>query len=569
MYLKRLLFEKRYVLVAVVLLGGLLLSTCKSEESQTIEPTALPIVVTKAPAEVKSETNVPCSFNAYRLAWVMDYSDAENILNVVFHPDSPFQHTFWDDEAFRGLLDRAIVELDPDVRAKLWQMAENILLTEYTAVIPIFHYDLNSLVQPGIGYEFPPFGQAHYIKWTLPEGQSALRVRLESEPFTLDVNTASDITSYKVLNQLMEGLYRHTGDGVIEPAGAESYEVSEDGLVYTIYLRKDAAWSDGEPVTAQHYVDGITRLIMPETASHYAWLMYVIQGAQVFSTGETDDSSTLGLRAIDDYTLEITLEQAASYFDSILAFSTTYPVRLDIIERYGDQWAKPGNFVGNGAYVLVEWAHGRHLIVEKNPNYWDADNVAIERIEFPIIVDSTAALAAYERGRVDVSSYPNEELPRILEEMPEHLVRLPWPGTYYIGLNTLNSPTDNLNMRKALASAFDKRIIIDDVLGMPWRLEACGVVPPEIPGYQGCGYVGYEFDVAVAQGYLDTAIADMDDIRKADDITIDLWCNYGSEDVVKAVAKQWENNLGINVNVTTMEWNNFLETLEKCDGVSE
>jgi oligopeptide transport system substrate-binding protein len=564
----------RYTLAAVVIAASLLLVACGlTEVLETVESTVPPesVEVTKevglqveGTSESKGGPGTGCSFNAYRAGWVMDYSDAGNILNDVFHPDSPFQHTSWDEETFRNLVDQAVVELAPDVRATLWQKAENILLTEYAAVIPIFYYDLNSLVQPGIEYEFPPFGQAHYIKWTLPEGQTTLRVHLEGEPLTLDVNTASDTTSYKVLNQLMEGLYRYTGDGTIEPAGAESYDVSEDGLVYTIYLREDAAWSDGEPVIAQHYVDGITRLMLPETAAHYAWLMYVIQGAQVFSTGETDDSSILGVRAIDDYTLEIALEQAASYFDSILAFSTTYPVRLDVIEQCGSQWTEPGNFVGNGAYVLVEWEHENHLIIEKNPSYWDADNVTIERVEFPIITETATALAAYEQGELDVSRYPPEELTRVLEEMPEHLVRLPWPGTYYIGLNTLRSPTDNLNVRKALASAVDKRVIVDDVLGMPWRIEACGVVPPEIPGYQGCGYVGYEFDVTVAQGYLQAAMANMDSIHKTEDITIDLWCNDGSAHVVEAVAKQWENNLGINVNVIKMAWDDYLNALEMC-----
>jgi oligopeptide transport system substrate-binding protein len=562
------LFSKWCILAAVVVAGSTLLSACgQTEVARTVEATLPPErvgVTVEVPVEEQGGLGAGCTYNAYRMGSAMDYADAENMLNVVFHPDSPFQYTSWDDETFRHLVDRAVIEPDPDVRATLWQEAENILLTEYAAVVPLFHYDLTGLIQPGIEYEFPPFGQAYYMKWTLPEGRTRLRVRLESDPFTLDANTVADTASYyMVLNQLMEGLYRYTGDGTTEPAGAVSHEVSDDGRVYTIRLREGATWSDGEPVTAQHYADGITRLLKPETAAEYAWLMYVVQGAQAFNTGQADDPSTLGVRAIDDLTLEITLEQAASYFDTILALSTTYPVRLDAIEQYGELWAEPANFVGNGAYLLTEWAHEDYVTIEKNPDYWGANDVTIERIEFLIIVEDATALAAYERGELDVGGYPTEELPRILEQMPDHLRRLPRPGTYYIGLNTLRAPTDNLNFRKALASAVDRRAIIDNVLGMPWRLEACGVVPPEIPGYQGCGNVGYDFDVEAALGYLDAYMAEAG-IENPADISVNLWFNRGNEHIAELVAEQWETNLGIEVSPAMIEWAAYLDTLDEC-----
>lgn len=559
--------KKWYLLAAVVIVGGLLVTAC--------QPTVRTVVVTAPPEEVVVEVTVPvtppeeglgaqCTYNAYRMGWVMDYADANNIVNEVFHPDSPFQYTFWDDQTFRDLVDQALTETDPDARAALWQQAEQILVTDYAAVMPMFHYDRTGLVRSDIEYEYPPFGAAHFMKWRLPEGQTTLRVQLPTEPPTLDVNLATDTTSHAILNQLMESLYRYTGEGTIEPAGAESYEVSEDGTVYTIHLRQDAAWSDGQPVVAQHYVDGIIRLLKPETAAEYAYVMYYISGAEAYNTGETDDPSTVGVRAVDDYTLEITLDKPQAFFDSILAFFTTYPVRLDVIEQYGDTWTEPGNFVGNGPYVLTEWAHEDHVVIEKNPNYHDADSVTIERVEFPIIVEASTALAAFERGELDVSGYPSEELSRILEEMPENFVTLPRPGTYYIGLNTALGATQNPNFRKALASAVDRRAILDAVLEMPWRTEACGVIPPEIPGYQGCGQVGYEFDLEAAQGYLQAAIEELG-VADPGEITIQLWFNRGNEDVIESVEEQWETNLGINVNVVNMEWGAYLETLDSCN----
>ncbi len=566
--------KERYALAAVVIVWGLLLARCGAIETpETVDVTVSPVNVNltrevSAPIEVTKgagRLGAGCTYNAYRMGWVMDYSDAGNMINVVFHPDSTFQYTFWDDEDFRDLVDQAMTEFDFDARTALWQKAENVLVTDYAAVIPIFHYDRSTLVKAGIELVFPPFGVPPFKYWRLPDDQAALRVRLSTEPPTLDVNAATDTTSHLILGQVMDALYEYDSDGKIQPAGAVDYKVSDDGLVYTIKLRQGATWSDGEPVTAQHYVDGITRLLEPETAAEYAWLMHVIQGAAAFNAGETSDPSTLGVRAIDDYTLEITLEQVASYFDSILAFSTTYPVRLDVIEQYGSLWAKPGNFVGNGAYSLTEWVHEDHIVVEKNPGYWDADNVTIERIEFPIIIEAATALAAYERGELDyLDGFPSEELPRILEEMPDDFRREPWPGTYYIALNIRHSPTDNVNLRKALASAVDKRAILDSVMEMPWRAVACGVVPPGIPGYQGCGRVGYEFDVNAAQEYLAAAMSEMG-VRDASDISVNLWFNRGNENTVEAVAEQWESTLGIKVNAVVMEWASYLDTLDECN----
>jgi oligopeptide transport system substrate-binding protein len=510
------------------------------------------------------DDETPCTFNAYRMGWVMDYSDAENMLNVVFHPDSTFQYTFWDDDRFRELVDMAMTELDFDTRMGYWQEAEVILLDEYAAVMPLFHYDRNALVSPDVTAEWSPFGSPNIMKWSLPEGRDTLRYVITTEPPTLDVQMATDTTSHFILKQLMESLYRYTADGTIEPSGATGYDVSDDGTVYTIYLREDAVWSDGEPVLAQHYVDGLIRLLEPATAAEYGWLMYIVLGAEPFNTGETDDPSTVGVRAIDDYTLEITLEHAASYFDTILAFSTTYPIRQDVVDEYGDLWYEPGNFVGNGAYVLVEWAHDSSLTLAKNPLYHSADMVTIENIEVPIITENATALAAYERGELDVGAYPSEELPRILEEMPDHLNRLPRPGTYYVGLNTALAPTDNLNLRKALISAVDRRAILDAVLEMPWRIDACGVVPPEIPGYQGCGNVGFDFDLDAAAEYLAAAMAEMG-VEDAGDITLQLWYNRGNEDTIEAVEEMWESNLGINVNVVNMEWAAYLDVLDLCN----
>ncbi|MGC9332582.1 MAG: peptide ABC transporter substrate-binding protein, partial [Anaerolineae bacterium] len=345
------------------------------------------------------------------------------------------------------------------------------------------------------------------------------------------------------------------------------------GLVYTISLREDAMWSDGVPVVAQHYEDGVIRLLEPETAAEYAWLMYDVEGAEAFNTGETDDPETVGVKAIDDYTLEVTLAAPTSYFETILPFSTFYPVRLDIIEEYGDQWTEPGNYVSSGAYLLEEWEHEAELVLVKNPDYWDAENVAIEKITIPIIQEDATWLALYENNEVHVGALPSEEIPRILEDpvLSEELRILPRPGVYYVGLNTLRAPTDNVLYRKALAAAIDRNAIIENVVQRPWLSDLTCTTPPNILGYQEPGACGYDFDPEQAMAFLEEYMAEEGYESAADIPILSFWFNRAdyNEDVIEAAAAMWEQNLGITVELRTNEWAVYLDFLDACNTSKE
>jgi ABC-type oligopeptide transport system substrate-binding subunit len=396
---------------------------------------------------------------------------------------------------------------------------------------------------------------------------------LTTEPPTLDIQLATDTTSHFIIHQCIEGLFEYRGDGSIEPAGATDYEISDDGLVYTVNLREDAVWSDGVPVVAQQYVDGVVRLLEPETAAEYAWLMYDIEGAEAFNTGETDDPSVLGIAAVDDYTLEITLAAPTSYFETVLPFSTFYPVRLDIVEQFGDQWTEPGNYVSNGAYLLEAWDHEAEVVLVKNPTYWGADSVSIEKITMPIIQESATELALFENDELHVSGYPSEEVPRIVEDpvLSQELIKLPRPGVYYVGLNILRAPTDNLNLRKALASAIDRKSIIENVVQRPWLTAMSCTTPPRILGYQEWGTCGYTFDPDVAMGYLNDYLAEMGYADISEMPPLIFWFNRAdyNEDVIEAVAAMWEENLGITVELRTNEWAVYLDYLDQCNTSKE
>lgn len=391
-----------------------------------------------------------------------------------------------------------------------------------------------------------------------------LWMSISTEPPTLDVSLATDTTSHLIMHQVVEGLLEYRGDGSIAPAGATGYTVSEDGLVYTMTLREDAVWSDGVPVVAQHFVDGVVRLMMPATASEYAWLMYDLQGGEEFNTGEIDDPALLGVKAVDDYTFEVTLKAPTPYFETVLPFSTFYPVRLDIIDEFGDAWTEPANYPSNGAYLLDYWDHEAEVGLVKSPTYWGAADVSIEKITFPIIVEQVTDLALYENNELHVpGSYPNEDMPRILADpvLSTELRKLPRPGVYYVGLNTLSPPTDNVLVRKALASAIDRKTIIDNVLNTPWRTPLSCTTPPRILGYQEWGTCGHTFDIEKAKAYLaEAGYPDGEGFP-----TLRVWFNRGNEDILEAVAAMWTENLNIHVELRTNEWAVYLDYLDACN----
>ena len=385
-----------------------------------------------------------------------------------------------------------------------------------------------------------------------------LVVALSIDPPTLDINLATDSTSHAVLNQLMESLYRYRAGGSIEPAGAITYTVSPDGRVYTVTLRSDALWSDGQPVTAQHYVDGIIRLLDPATGAGYAYVMYIVEGAEDFNTGVITDPNEVGIAALDTYTLRFTLREPTAFFPSIMAMCTTYPVRMDIIQSDPD-WTEAGHFVGNGPYVLTEWNHWNRLVLDKNPLYHNAAQVAIEQVIFPIIPSYDDRMAAYENDKLDVLGGPDYSQVQSDPVLSAEYHRTPRPGVFYLGLNTQLTPTDNIFVRKALASAIDRSHILTDVLGTPWREGATSVIPPGIPGYQN-RVVGYTFNSAQAQAYL----AQAGYPGGAGFPGIELWASYGNEDVINAVADQWRSNLDITVTTVYTDWGTYLGILDSC-----
>ncbi|MBI5951555.1 MAG: BMP family ABC transporter substrate-binding protein [Chloroflexi bacterium] len=359
---------------------------------------------------------------------------------------------------------------------------------------------------------------------------------------------------FAVLNLLYEPLFRLGDNATLIPAAALNYSVSTNGLVYTIPLRANK-WSNGQAVTAQDYVDGILRNLHPDTATDYAILLFDIQGAEGYNNGSITDKNAVGVKALNATTLQITLAQKSAYFSRILATPAISPIRMAVLNQYPNSWTDPARFVANGPYKLLE--HDKaHFLLVKNPYYYNTSKVLLPQVGFSIFRDPDEPFEAYKRGEIDVvldapgETYTDTDyrFERVYSDLP---------GVQYIGLNLQQDPTTNLLVRKALASATDREAILD-LLGTPWRQTATGVIPPELPGYQG-NAVGFAYNPTQAQQFL----ADAGYPGGAGLPTIHIYANPIEQLMMDALATQWETVLGISVE--THYQDNFYQWLQNCE----
>lgn len=366
------------------------------------------------------------------------------------------------------------------------------------------------------------------------------------------------VENVAVLNMLNDGLFRLDQDNNLQPLTATGYSVSPDGLIYTVSLRQGALWSDGQPVTAQQYVDGIRRILDPNEGSDYGFVLFPILNAREFNTGTIIDPSQVGVKALDSQTLVFTLKEPTAHFKQILASPVLLPARLDVINAYGTAWTQPLHYVGNGPYRLVEYDTA-HILVEKNPLYRGPMPGSFSQIGFDVIPDPAEQVAAYKNGSVDVLlSTPTQT---ILDDpiLARDLTVLASPGVSYIGLSAQVFPTNDPLVRKALASAIDRTHLIKDVYKTSWRVDATGVIPPELPGYQG-SEVGYSYDPAQARQFLAAAGYP----GGVGFPVLKLIAVENNRAVLEEIATQWQIVLGITVQIDYVPGGQRMGILADC-----
>ncbi|RYH14245.1 MAG: peptide ABC transporter substrate-binding protein [Alphaproteobacteria bacterium] len=309
------------------------------------------------------------------------------------------------------------------------------------------------------------------------------------EPGSLDPHKVSGDWENRIVSEYLEGLVTEDAQAKAVPGQAESWTISDDGLVYTFKIRADATWSDGVPVTAQNFVDAFQRLFDPATAAEYAYLQYPIKNSQKIAAKEITDFNELGVKAIDDKTLEITLEASTPFFLDALSHYTAFPIRKDIIEKFGDQWTQPANIVGNGPYKIVEWVPGSYLKGVKSDTYYGKADLKIDEIRWDNTEDLTAALNRYRNGELDIlTDFPADQYKFLQDNYPGQAHVAPFLGVYYYVMNQSKPPLDDVNIRKALSISVMRDVIGPDVLGTG-ELPAYGWVPPGTGNYEGEQYL--------------------------------------------------------------------------------
>jgi ABC-type oligopeptide transport system, periplasmic component len=392
-------------------------------------------------------------------------------------------------------------------------------------------------------------------------GEKILRTNNSSEPGSLDPALAQGTHESWILNNLFEGLMKHDSTGQIIPGMAKEYTLSEDNLTYTFTLRDDIKWSNGDPVTAQDFEFAWKRALDPELAADYAYQLYYIKGAEKYNSGEgTVDE--VAVKALDDKTLEVTLEAPTAYFLDLCAFYTYYPVNKAVAEANPD-WAKdPSTYVSNGAFKLKSWEHNAKITLAKNENYYDKDNIKLDGIDFDIIEDENTAWQKYEGGEYDILvTLPQAVVAQLKAENNPELQIGPEVGTYYYNLNNDKKPFNNKKVRQALVYALDRQTIVDKI-AQGGQIPATGIVPPGLLDENGEDYrkttgdfIGYDLEKAkalLAEGLAEEGMT-VEDFN-AQGFVLLYNTSEAHKKIAQAAQEMWRTNLGLELGLENVEF---------------
>lgn len=395
-------------------------------------------------------------------------------------------------------------------------------------------------------------------------GDKELAVQIGPDPETIDPALNSAVDGGNMLLHAYECLLIVGEDGTLQPGQAESYEVSEDGLTWTFHLRDGLKWSDGSDLTANDFVYSWKRVCNPEVAAPYAeTVLGMVKGYDEASDGNLD---ALGVSAPDDSTLVVELANPCSYFGSLAAFATLSPVQEATIEANGDAWATaPETYVSNGPFYMTEWVPGSHITFSKNPYYWNADAIKLDRLKFVLMEDSNAAYSAYQTGEVLlIKDVPTEEIPS-LEGTDDFYVD-PIIGTYYISLNLQNEVFQDVNVRKALSLAIDREYVASTL--MQGTYTAAGNLMG--PGWMDTDGTEFMSNANGGKPYIDTTNFEAN-LEEAKQLLADAGypdgegfptISYTTNDagyhkVVAEYLQQAWAELGIDLQVNIVEWSSF------------
>lgn len=394
-----------------------------------------------------------------------------------------------------------------------------------------------------------------------------------TEPAALDPHLVTGVSEHNILSALLEGLVRPDAKTLEPlPGVAESWDISEDGRIYTFRLREDAKWSNGDPVTADDFVFSYRRILAPRLGAEYASMLYPMAGAKAYNTGELTDFSEVGVQALDERTLEITLREPTPYFLSLLTHYTWFPVHPPTVLNFGgiDQrdtkWTRPGNFVGNGPFTLEDWRIHEHIDVAKSATYWDRENIHLNGVRFLPITNLNVEERAFRSGQIHVSyAMPLHKIEPYLEADSAALRISPYLGTYYYAVNTTKQPWSDARVRQALALAINRESIVKNIT-KAGQVPAGHFTPPDTAGYTARASLpigDYEANLAEARRLLaEAGYPHGEGLPK-------LELLYNTSDnhkvIAQAIQQMWKQGLGVDAELVNKEWKVYLVSRSNGD----
>lgn len=387
-------------------------------------------------------------------------------------------------------------------------------------------------------------------------GSKVLNVNNSSEPGSLHPANAQGTHESWILEHTFEGLTKKTEEGKIVPGSAESWEISEDGLTWTFKLKDGLKWSNGDPLTANDFEYAWKYALKPETAADYAYQLYYLKGGEAYNSkkGKEED---VGVKATDDHTLVVTLEQPTPYFLDLTSFYTFYPIDKKVQEE-NPKWALDAKtHVSNGPFKLTEWKHKESLKIEKNENYYDKDKIKLDAVNFALIEDENTAWQMYQSGELDLAyPLPVDIQGQMVNSDDKEFKMGKELAVYYYNFNTEVKPFNNAKVRKALSMAIERKKITENV-AQGGQKPAFGVVPPGIPDatgdYQENTGDLFKENVAEAKKLLKEGLAE-EGMKELPEFSILYNTLDSHKKIAEAVQGMWRDNLGVEVTLENAEF---------------
>ncbi len=381
-----------------------------------------------------------------------------------------------------------------------------------------------------------------------------------TEPEGLDPARITGVSEGRLADALFEGLVTLDPETLApRPGVAQSWTVSADGQTYTFQLRKNARWTNGDPVTARDFLRSWKRVLTPKTASEYAYQLYYVAGAEDFHRKKTEDFSTVGVSVQDAHTLEVRLRAPCAYFLELCAFHTLLPVPVDVVEAHGDRWTRPEHIVGNGAFQLAAWKPREKIVLVQSSTYWDRDFVKLDKVTVLPYEDQNTAYKLFLEGQVHwLSAVPQAKIEEV-KRHPDYYVT-PYLGTYYYRFNVTRPPFDDVRVRKAFCRAVDRSVITDHVLksGQKPSTWFC----PSMGAYEPPAGLGYDRDAAkrllAEAGYGPGG-------KPFPEVELFFNTSEAHKKVAEAIVQQWNKHLGVTVSLRNTEWKVYLDKVRKLD----